>query len=180
MLSDVSRELASDLAVRALGLAGDASQRVFADSTTEEVLAGSDDSAVGGLALAENLANVRSLVSLALGNVGGAGGDAPAVDEAGRAAVWNAIAMSIGPGDPWVAKDWPALEDDALVRFYQLKAFARLASPDSLAALKAAETTEPEPLLAELARDALASGGVGLARTKQNASAVTNGTTTKP
>jgi len=170
-MSDVTRELASDLALRALALESGPSQRVFADQDAMKATGGLDDSPYGALALGEV-------------------GTSPPVpfeemdklDVVPRAAAWNAIAMGAGPGEPWLAGDRMRLDDEAFVRFHQYKALARLGSQRSLGELRAAADLESDKLLAELVRDALQSGGIGLARSVRptNASAVTNGTTIKP
>ena len=169
-LSDAAREMASDLAVRALALRSAPSARAFEDEGEQRARAGIDDSAWGPAVLMENPAVVaRALRSL------------DAHDTAARAAVWNVVAMASGPDDPWEGGDAMALDDEPLVRFQQYKALARRASPASLAQLRAAAGKEGDELLAELARDALASGGTGVARSKRtNASAATNGATTRP
>jgi hypothetical protein len=174
MMSDATRELASDLALRALALTAEPSHRVFADEQVERELAGLDDSAYGPAALSENPKAVASTLAAISG-----------ADAEARAAGWNVAAMAAGPGDPWMAGDRMRLDDDSLVRFHQYKALARLSSSTSLGELRAALAREEDPLLAELVRDSLASGGIGLARSPRarasmNASAVTNGSTTSP
>lgn len=170
MLSDASREMASDLIVRVLGLKGTASARAFEDETERGDLAGVDDGPIGDMALAEKLD--RAAVDVALGD--------PVV--AVRAAAWNAVAVSAGPGDPWPLGDTFVKDDDARVRFYQYKALARQASAASLVQLQTAAKSETDGLLAELAADSLATGGIGLPRVRPspNAITVTNGTTTRP
>jgi hypothetical protein len=56
------------------------------------------------------------------------------------------------------------LDDDALVRFVQYKALARLGSAEALDRLGQAAAKEDEPLLAELLRDAAATRGTGFPR----------------
>jgi hypothetical protein len=170
-MSDVSRELASDLVLRVLGLRAGPSQRVFADQDEAKARGGLDDTPFGALALSE------------AGTAPPVGAEEMAkLDVVGRAAAWNAIAMGAGPGEPWLAGDRLRLDDEAFVRFQQYKALARLASPRSLSELRAAADTESDKLCAELVKDALQSGGVGVARSSRatNASAVTNGTSTSP
>jgi hypothetical protein len=178
MLGDAAREMASDLAVRALGLAASPSARVFRNEAAAGMLAGVDDTPLGTSALAETpLAAVLALPALR------------APEPAARAAAWNVVAMASGPGESWIGGPALTLDDDPYVRFYQYKALGRQASQDSLGALGHALVGEEEPLLAELARDSIASGGTGVARrpsagggagTPANASAPTNGSTTSP
>jgi hypothetical protein len=168
MMSDATREMASDLVVRIAGLEGAASARAFDDEQERADLAGIDDGPLGDMALAEKVDRPALTIALAdaHGNV--------------RAAAWNAVAMGAGPGDPWPLGDTFAADDDASVRFYQYKALARQASAASLTQLQIALSTEKDALLAELAADALSSGGLGLPRRRANASTVTNGTATSP
>jgi hypothetical protein len=172
VMSDASRELASDLVVRALGLGGAPSARVFADEATRTRTAGVDDSPFGPAALAESIDRVASSEGRGLGL------STRDLDPATRAGAWNAIAMSTGPGDPLYAGDVTP-DEEPVVRFYQYKALARASSKTSLGRLRDLLAREDEPYLAELAKDALATGGIGVPR-RTNASAVTNGTTTSP
>jgi hypothetical protein len=168
-LADASREMASDLALRALGLQAAPSARVFADEGQQRALSGLDDSPWGAAALQENGAAVeRALRTL------------DARDAVLRAAAWNVVAMAAGPGEPWRASESLVLDDDPLVRFVQYKALGRHASPASLAQLRSASASEGDSLLSEMLRDTVATGGLGVARTPAKASAVTNGTTTSP
>jgi hypothetical protein len=153
MTSDVTRELASDLVVRALGLASTPSQRVFESEEALHLVAGVDDLPLGALAVGESPARIPQMLATAAGLEVGA-----------RAALWNAVAISVGPGDAWPAGAKLALDDEDFVRFYQYKALARLASPLALAQLREAAGSEPSPLLAELLADALSTGGIGIAR----------------
>ena len=170
-MSDVTRELASDLALRALVLTGGPSQRVFADQDLLRQMGGLDDTPYGTLALSE--ASTEPPVSME---------ELKGMEIVARAAVWNAVAMGAGPGEPWLAGDRMRLDEEAFVRFHQYKALARLGSATSLAELRGAAEREGDALLAEFLRDALQSGGIGLARSVRptNASAVTNGTTARP
>ena len=152
-MSDAGREMASDLVVRALGLYGEASARVFGDEGAMRAAGGLDDSPYGPAALLESPAAVEG----ALRGMGEH--DAPM-----RAAAWNVAAMAAGPGDPWVAGERMTLDDDPLVRFVQYKALARLGTGTARARLEQAVSQEDDPLLAEFVRDALASGGIGMAR----------------
>jgi hypothetical protein len=150
--ADVSRELASDLAVRVLGLGGAPSARVFADEAARATSGGVDDTLFGGAALSEAPDRV-ALVVPSLRDL----------DPQVRAAAWNAIAMAMGPRERWFGGD-PSPDDEPVVRFYQYKALARSASAPSLAKLKDARRHEDEPWLQELVDDALATGGLGLPR----------------
>jgi hypothetical protein len=155
-LSDASREMATDLAVRGLGLLAAPSVRVFTDEGQQKAASGLDDTPWGAAALQQNAdAGRRALASL------------DPHDAALRAAAWNVVAMAAGPGDPWVAGDTIALDPEPLVRFVQYKALARHGSEAALAQLRAASGKEGDSLLAELAKDALASGGIGVARSKR-------------
>ena len=187
-MSDVARELASDLLVRALGLRSTAtSARVFDDEAESADIAGVDDGALGKAALAEDLTSLATAASVD----GGAAGMLAALADpktGRRAQAWNALAMASGPGDPWPLDKAVARDGDERVRFYQYKALAREASPAALAELQAAVRDDGGSLASEMARDALASGGLGLPRRANgagtngsvNGSAVTNGTTTSP
>ncbi len=151
-MSDASRELASDLAVRVLGLGGGPSARVFADEAARAASSGVDDTLFGGAGLSE----APDRAALALPSLRD-------LDPSVRAAAWNAVALAMGPGDRWFAGD-PVMDDDAVVRFYEYKALARHAEPSSLAKLGQARKREEEPWLQELLTDALATGGLGLPR----------------
>jgi hypothetical protein len=169
MLGDATREVASDLAVRALGLGVSPSARVFRNEAAARVLSGVDDTPLGPAALAEATEGVPPVVASLK----------DATSPVTRASAWNVVAMAAGPGDPWLAGAGLALDPDVYVRFYQYKALARLGSPSTMAQLKKALANEDEPQLAELLRDSIASGGIGMARSR-NASAPTNGSTTRP
>jgi hypothetical protein len=154
--SDASREMASDLAVRALALAGEPSGRVFTDESAQRAVAGLDDSPYGPAALLENPAAVPG----ALRSLG-------EHDTAMRAAAWNVAAMAAGPGDPWMAGERMMLDDDPLVRFEQYKALARLGSANAKQQVIVAIEKEGDVLLVEFLRDVLASGGIGLPRSQR-------------
>jgi hypothetical protein len=154
MTADASRELASDLAVRALGLAAQPSARVFADQTVQQELSGIDDTPYGAPALAENPAAVAQAIAATQSS-----------DAVARASAWNVAAMAAGPGDPWLGSDKLHLDDDPLVRFFQYKTLARLGTKTSMDEMRGALAHEEEPLLVELLKDAIASGGIGLRRT---------------
>jgi hypothetical protein len=172
VMSDASRELVSDLVVRVLSLGGAPSSRVFADEAARTRTAGVDDSPFGPAALAEAIDRVASAEGRGLGL------STRDLDPATRAGAWNAIAMAAGPGDPLYAGEVTP-DEEPIVRFYQYKALARASSKASLERLRELAAREDEPYLAELAKDARATGGVGVAR-RTNASAVTKGTTTSP
>ena len=170
--------MASDLAVRALGLHGPPSARVFGDEGQLHDIGGLDDTPYGADALAEKAAAV-----------GGALRGLGEHDARMRAAAWNVAAMAAGPGDPWNAGETMTLDGDALVRFVQYKALARLGSVDALDRLGQALPKEDEPLLVELLRDAVAARGIGFPRkgydarggaSGAKASAATKGTTARP
>lgn len=169
-MSDAAREMASDLALRALSLRAAPSARAFPDESEQRAGSGLDDTPWGAAALEEN----ADAVEHALRTL-------DTHDTALRAAAWNVVAMAAGPGDPWRAGDKMALDDEPLVRCQQYKALARHGSAEAMTQLRAAADKEGDGLLAELARDALASGGIGLERSKRtNASAATKGATTSP
>jgi hypothetical protein len=84
-----------------------------------------------------------------------------------RAAAWNVVAMAAGPGDPWQAGATLHLDDDALVRFVQYKALARLGTPAALHQLSSAAEREDDPVLSELVADAIKTGGTGLPRSRR-------------
>jgi hypothetical protein len=155
-MSDAAREMASDLATRALALQSAPSARVFADETQLQATAGLDDAPYGPAALQENPAAVAG----ALRSLGEH--DAPM-----RAAAWNVAAMAAGPGDPWPAGSSMKLDDDPLVRFVQYKALARFGGESARARLQQAAREEDEPLLVEFVRDALATDGTGLPRSRR-------------
>jgi hypothetical protein len=152
-MSDAARELASDLALRALGLLADPSARVFADEDAQRAGAGLDDTPFGSAALEENTAAVEHALRSAKDH-----------DPVLRAAAWNVAAMASGPGEPWPGDAKLELDEHPMVRFEQYKALARLATPSSLTELEGAAQREGDPLLAQLLRDSLASEGIGLAR----------------
>jgi hypothetical protein len=155
-LSDSAREMASDLAIRALGLQADPSARVFTDEAQQRATAGLDDTPYGPAALQENAAAVEGAMRAMREH-----------DDTMRAAAWNVVAMAAGPGDAWLAGETLQLDENPLVRFVQYKALARLASPGALAQLRVAAGKEEEDLLAELLHDATAIGGIGLARARR-------------
>jgi len=155
-LSDAAREMASDLALRALGLRAVPSTRVFADEAQQHTASGLDDTPWGAAALEES----PGAVDHALRTL-------DARDATLRAAAWNVVAMASSPGDPWLAGEKLALDDEPLVRFVQYKALARHGGDVALAQLKSAADKEGDRLLVELARDSLASGGIGIARSKR-------------
>jgi hypothetical protein len=155
-LSDAAREMASDLALRALGLAAEPSARVFADEAQQRAGAGLDDSPYGPAALQERAESV-----------GAAMRGLDEHDAAMRAAAWNVVAMAAGPGDAWLAGETMKLDEDPFVRFEQYKALARLGSATSLRQLRGALDKEEDALLAELVGDALSTQGIGLPRSRR-------------
>lgn len=182
-LSDASREMAADLAVRALGLTGEPSARVFGDEGQLHDTGGLDDTPYGAAALTEDAAAVDGALR-AIGEH----------DTVMRAAAWNVAAMAAGPGEPWPAGPSLTLDDEPLVRFVQCKALARLGTPAALARLAQAAAREDHPLVREFLHDSMALRGIGLARKgyevraaaaaaasgATKASPVTNGTTARP
>jgi hypothetical protein len=152
-LSDAAREMASDLALRGLGLRAVPSARVFADDSQQRSSSGLDDTPWGPAALQEN----PGALDHALHTL-------DARDVTLRAAAWNVVAMASSPDDPWLAGEKLALDDEALVRFVQYKALARHGGEMALGVLRTAAERDGDDLLAELARDALATGGIGLPR----------------
>jgi hypothetical protein len=155
-MSDASREMASDLATRALALSSEPSSRVFADETQMRATAGLDDAPYGPAALQEN----RGAVPGALRSLG-------EHEATMRASAWNVAAMAAGPGDPWPAGGAMRLDEDPLVRFVQYKALARFGGDSARARLEQASKEEDEPLLVEFVRDALATEGTGLPRSRR-------------
>ncbi len=174
-VSDAGREMASDLAVRALGLTGQPSARVFGDEGQLRDVGGLDDTPYGTASLGESPTSVA-------GAMRGMGEH----DGAMRAAAWNVAAMAAGPGEGWAAGARMTLDDDAFVRFEQYKALARLGNEAAMARLAQALGQEDHPLLAEFLRDAATSHGIGVARkgycgsAGTNASPATKGTTARP
>jgi len=158
VMSDAAREMASDLAVRALALKADPSARVFADEAQQRSTAGLDDTPFGPAALEESPEAVPRAMRAAADH-----------DATVRAAAWNVVAMASGPGDPWVAGEKLDLDEDPLVRFVQYKALARLGDATALHELRGAAQREEHSLLAELLKDSLATGGIGLARSRRPA-----------
>jgi len=152
-LSDAARELASDLAIRVLGLAAEPSARVFADEGEQRSAAGLDDSPFGPAALSETSASMDAAMRATRDH-----------DAELRAAAWNVVAMAAGPGDAWQAGATLSLDDDELVRFVQYKALARLGTPAAMAQLSSAAAREDDPVLSELVADAIKTGGTGLPR----------------
>jgi hypothetical protein len=142
--------------VRALGLVAAPSVRVFADESQQQASSGLDDTPWGAAALQESAGTVERALRTA-----------DAHDTTLRAGAWNVVAMAAGPDDPWLAGDRMVLDDEPLVRFVQYKALARHGGEVALAQLKIAAEKDGDRLLAEMARDALATGGIGVARVKR-------------
>jgi hypothetical protein len=158
LMSDVSRELASDLAVRVLGLLGSPSLHVYANE--KERVDGVDDwPQSGAIALEESPERAGPLLAKLH--------ELHARDATrSRTAAWNGVAMMAGPGDEWPV-GWPIqFDDEPIVRFYQYKALARSGSPQALSELKTALAHEEDSLCTELLRDSLATGGIGVARAR--------------
>jgi hypothetical protein len=155
-LSDAAREMASDLAIRALGLVAEPSARVFADESEQHAAAGLDDSPFGPAALSETAATMDAAMRATSDH-----------DPELRAAAWNVVAMAAGPGDPWSAGPTLNLDEDPLVRCVQYKALARLGTPAALQQLSSAASKEDDPVLSELVADAIKTGGTGLPRTRR-------------
>jgi hypothetical protein len=142
--SDAAREMASDLALRALSLRGEPSARVFADEAQLRAEGGLDDTPYGPAALQENPAAVE-----------GAMRGMSEHDATMRAAAWNVAAMAARPGEPWPAPEKVSLDENPLVRFVQYKALARLGTAAASAQLRAAAQKEDEALLVEFLKDGL-------------------------
>ena len=145
--------MASDLALRALALRAVPSARVFADEAQLQSAAGLDDTPYGAAALEESPGAVDHAVRTL-----------DTRDTTLRAAAWNVVAMAAGPDDPWLAGEKLALDDEPLVRFVQYKALARLGSGGLDARLVDRGDGETTSFCSEFIADALASGGIGLAR----------------
>jgi len=175
LMSDTTRELVSDLAVRALGLSGHGSARLFDSDDAEHRGAGVDDAPFGLRSLAQSVEGAKKSLE-----------ETHDSDSRHRAAAWNAVAMAASPGGPWLAGIDTVFDRNVQVRFYQYKALARHASPATLRELKVAQEHEKNDLLIEFLKDLQASGGLPLMRrvpvdaAEQQANAVTNGTTTSP
>ncbi len=169
MMSDVSRELASDLAVGVLGLTAKPSERAFANEDAQRLGAGVDDTPFGVIALAEDAEAAAGVVN-----------QLRDPDPILRASAWNAIAMASGQDRPWVGGVDTIYDDDAYVRFFQYKALARQASSSALADLKRNVKRENQSLLEESLKDSLASAGIGLRRPPSSDTAATKGATTSP
>jgi hypothetical protein len=153
LMSDVTRELASDLAVRILELSGKPSARVFADQDAEQQLAGVTDGPAGVAALTQNPEAAEKLADVAHSSVN---------DRVARAAAWNAIAMASGPDRPWIGGIDTGIDKDAFIRFFQYKALARHATIPTLRELKTARGKEENELLKEFLNDLDSTGGLGL------------------
>ncbi|MEO8874880.1 MAG: hypothetical protein ABI461_04765 [Polyangiaceae bacterium] len=172
--SDVTRELVSDLGIGALGLKGTAGVRAFSNDDTEKATASVDDSTLGPVVLAEDVALTRR----------------DAVPELQsrispmRATAWNAVAMSSFPDEPWIGGVDTVLDVDAFVRFFQYKALARHGSRATLTELRRAYKIENQDLLKELLKDLVASDGLNFprqARIPQDAQTTNmNGDDTRP
>jgi len=152
-MSDVTRELASDLGLRVLELEGRPSARLFADQDAQQLLGGADDTPAGAAALAEDADAAGKFVEAAHRND---------LDANARAAAWNAIAMASGPERPWIGGIDTQLADNTFVRFFQYKALARHATPATMRELKTARGKEEHSLLLEFLHDLEPTGGLGI------------------
>ena len=152
-ISDLTRELASDLAVRVLDLQGKASARVFGDQDAESQLAGLNDSAAGAVALTQDAEGAHALSETA---------HRRDLDATTRAAAWNAIAMASAPDRPWVGGIETGIDSDTFIRFFQYKALARHATVPTLRELKTARGKEENDLLLEFLKDLESTNGLAL------------------
>jgi len=173
-MSDVTRELVSDLAVGALGLSGVASVRAFSNDDAEKATSSVNDGPLGPVVLAENPAlTKREAVPQLTSRI-----------SPERAVAWNAVAMSSFPDEPWIGGIDTVLDEDAFVRFFQYKALARHGSRATLLELRRANKKETQDLLKELLKDLLASDGLTFwrhERIAQDAQTTTmNGDDTSP
>jgi hypothetical protein len=84
-----------------------------------------------------------------------------------RAGAWNVAAMAAGPGEPWSGAEKISLDEDPMVRFAQYKALARLDTALARRQLEIARDTESDVLLAEFLRDALATRGLSVTRSRR-------------
>lgn len=153
-MSDVTRELATDIIVGALHLEQTVSMRAFDDQDAEHASAGVNDAPLGPVALSGDPAVVkREAVSDLQSRIAGT-----------RAVAWNAVAMASAPDLPWIGGIDTVLDDDVYVRFFQYKALARHASKATLLDLRVAHKREVQDLLKELVKDSLTSDGIGFPR----------------
>lgn len=173
-MSDVTRELASDIAVGALSLQGSATVRAFSNDDTEKATSAVNDGALGPVALAEDPAQTKRLAVPEL----------TSRFSAVRAVAWNAVALASFPDEPWIGGIDTLLDDDAYVRFFQYKALARHGSRATLLEVRRAHKRETQDLLKEFLKDLVASDGLTFprqARTPQEAQTIQmSGDETRP
>ena len=174
-MSDVVRELATDIAVGALHLEQTVSARAFDNEDAEHQTAGVDDSPLGPVALSGDVATTtREALPELRSRVAGM-----------RATAWNAVAMASSPDSPWIGGVDTVLDDDAYVRFFQYKALARHGSRATLLELRRARKRENQDLLKEFLKDAVESDGLGFPRNvrtpaETQTTTTTNGDDTSP
>jgi hypothetical protein len=153
-MSDVTRELASDIAVGALDLRGSTTVRSFTNEDTEKATTGVNDLPLGPTALAEDVPQTKRLAVPELrSRFSGV-----------RASAWNAVALASFPDEPWIAGIDTLLDEDAYVRFFQYKALARHGSRATLTELRRAHKKESQDLLKEFLKDLIASDGLTFPR----------------
>ncbi|WP_394827483.1 hypothetical protein [Pendulispora albinea] len=152
-ISDMTRELASDLAIRVLDLEGKPSARVFADQDAERQLAGVNDTPAGAAALTQDPETVRPFADAA---------HRRDLDDVSRAAAWNAVAMASAPDRPWLGGIETGIDKNTFIRFFQYKALARHATPPTLRELRTARGSEENDLLLEFLKDLEVPGGLAL------------------
>lgn len=153
-MSDMTRELATDIAVGALHLQQTVSTRSFPNEDAEHQTAGVNDAPMGAVSLSGDVALVmRDAVPELRSRIAGM-----------RALAWNAVAMASSPDLPWIGGVDTVLDDDAFVRFYQYKALARHGSRATLLELRRAHKRETQDLLKEFLKDAVGSDGLGFAK----------------
>lgn len=173
-MSDVTRELASDIAVGALGLQGSATVRSFANDDTEKATSSVNDGPLGPVALAEDVGQTKRMAVPELNSR----------FSAVRATAWNAVALASFPDEPWIGGIDTVLDEDAYVRFFQYKALARHGSRATMLEVRRAYKKENQDLLKEFLKDLVASDGLTFprdARIPQEAQTIQmNGDETSP
>jgi hypothetical protein len=173
-MSDVTRELASDIAVGALDLRGSAAVRSFANDDAEKATSSVNDGPLGAVALAEDVGQTKRMAVPEL----------KSRFSAVRATAWNAVALASFPDEPWIGGIDTVLDEDAYVRFFQYKALARHGSRATMLDVRRAYKKENQDLLKEFLKDLVASDGLTFprqARTPQEAQTIQmNGDETSP
>ncbi len=173
-MSDVTRELVSDLGTGALDLRGTPGARVFANEDAEKATTSVDDSPLGLLGLAQEIPQTKHA----------APSEIHSRFSAVRASAWNAIALASFPDEPWIGGIDTMFDEDAYVRFFQYKALARHGSKATLQEVHRAHKKENQDLLKEFLKDLIASDGLSFprqARTPQDAQTIKmNGDDTSP